>query len=199
MNCYLLCIEDITSEMIQEVERRMPQRFAYAKRFKFQNDFLRCVGVGVLLLRNFPNLMEEQIQKNEHGKMSIEGECEFNVSHSGKYIVLVKDKNPIGVDIEKVADRHFDVAKKVFTKEEQQWMNDDLKRFFILWTQKESLVKAVGCGITVPLESFSVLPFEKQQFVEYEGNQWYGFTKQIDNHFVSVCSKSKISELNFIK
>ncbi|MCQ2959245.1 MAG: 4'-phosphopantetheinyl transferase superfamily protein [Bacteroidales bacterium] len=189
MEYHSLCIDDITSEMISDVEVRLPQRFAKAKRYKFESDFKRSIGVGVLLLRAFPDLKEETIQKNENGKLYIQNQDCFNVSHSGKYVVLVKDKNPIGVDIEQIKERRFSIAEKVFTEEEQQWMENKKERFFYLWTQKESLVKAVGCGITVPLESITVLPFERKEPVFFCDENWYCTTKQIEDYVVSICGK----------
>lgn len=192
MKFFIISIEDITQEQIDEVARRLPNRFAQSQKFKFESDSLRCLGVGVLLLNAFPTLCESELKKNQNGKLFIEGREEFNVSHGGKYVVLVTDKNPVGIDIEEMRERSFIVATKVFTKDEQQWMSEDkLRRFFYLWTQKESLVKAEGCGITIPLESFSVLPFEKGDSVVLNGKNWWCTTKEIENYVVSVCSTSR--------
>ena len=69
-------------------------------------------------------------------------------------------------------------------------MNEDvLHRFFTLWTQKESLVKAVGCGITVPLETISVMPFQDGSPVEYNGSLWFCKTISYEGYMISVCGK----------
>ena len=92
------------------------------------------------------------------------------------------------------------VSKKVFSPEERHWMQDDMsQRFFVLWTQKESLVKAVGCGITVPLSECNVLPFEKGESVDYAQNRWFGATTIYDNHRVSVCAQSSVESVSFFR
>lgn len=201
MNVYILCINDITNEMTARVERQLPQRFAKAKRYRFEKDYLRSIGVGVLLLHVFPDLDESLVQTNEHGKISILNHDECSISHSGNYVVLVTDKTPIGIDIEEIKEikeKHNLVSKKVFSPEERQWMNEDMsQRFFVLWTQKESLVKAVGCGITVPLVECNVLPFEKGESVEYAQHRWFGATTVFDNHRVSVCASTPIESISF--
>ena len=202
-NVYILCIDDITPEMIARVERQLPQRYAQAKRFRFEKGFLRSIGVGVLLLHVFPDLNENLIRKNEFGKLSIVDHDECSISHSGKYVVLVTDKHPIGIDIEEITEikeKHTMVSKKVFSPEERHWMQDDMsQRFFVLWTQKESLVKAVGCGITVPLAECNVLPFEKGENVDYAQNRWFGATTIYDNHRVSVCAQSSVESVSFFR
>ncbi len=190
MELHILNIDSITQEMQRDVAERMPLRYARSQQFKFPNDALRCIGVGVLLLKAFPNLKESDLQTNEHGKLFLENECEFNVSHSGSYVVLATDSQSVGVDIEQIRERHFRVATKVFTPEEIQWMNKDvLHRFFTLWTQKESLVKAVGCGITVPLETISVMPFQDGSPVEYNDSLWFCKTISYEGYMISVCGK----------
>ncbi|MBO7055535.1 MAG: 4'-phosphopantetheinyl transferase superfamily protein [Bacteroidales bacterium] len=202
-NVHILCIDDISEELISRVERLLPERYAKAKRFKHEKGFLHCIGVGVLLLHVFPDLQEEMIQYNVHGKLSVIDYDECSISHSGKYVVLVTDKEPIGIDIEEITEikeKHTLVSQKVFSPEERQWMQDDLsQRFFVLWTQKEALVKAVGCGITVPLAECNVLPFEKSERVDYAQNRWFGATAIYDNHQVSVCTLSPIDSISFFR
>ena len=189
MELHILNIDSITQEMQHVVAERLPLRYARSQRFKSEQDSLRCIGVGVLLLKIFPDLRESDLKTNDNGKLFVENGLEFNVSHSGSYVVLVADSQLVGVDIEKIRERHFQVASKVFTAEEITWMNDDvLHRFFILWTQKESLVKAVGCGITVPLDSISVMPFQEGKPIVYNGSQWFCKSVEYEGYMLSVCA-----------
>ncbi len=200
MNVYILNIDDITDEMITSVARQLPQRYAQSQKFKFEKGKRLSLGVGVLLLTVFPTIDESQIYANEHGKLFLKNGEQFNVSHSGKFVVLVKDENPVGIDIEEIKAQNLLVAEKVFTPEEREWMNDDENlRFYTLWTQKESLVKAVGCGITIPLESFSVLPFEQNKPVSLQNICWHNAIKQTGNYIVSVCATTPIASLIFVE
>lgn len=60
------------------------------------------------------------------------------------------------------------MAKRFFTVEEAEFINKSTDRnsaFFEIWTKKESFVKAVGKGLAIPLNSFSVLTDR----IEYDG------------------------------
>ena len=65
------------------------------------------------------------------------------------------------------------VAKRCFTAEEYTFITDDEfnadlegisysteERFFMVWTMKEAYLKYKGCGISVPMNSFCVKPYE---------------------------------------
>ncbi|GEM_PF-2854186 len=68
-------------------------------------------------------------------------DCEycFNISHSGRYIVCIVDKNDIGIDIEDISrlNMESDQIKKY----------DDVK----LWTIKESIAKFADISLMVLL------------------------------------------------
>lgn len=83
-----------------------------------------------------------------------------NLSHSKDYAVLAIHDKPIGIDIQYCRECDMKIADRFFTKEESDVIRSSSnleKTFFEIWTKKESLVKAVGCALTVPLSSFSVL------------------------------------------
>ena len=60
--------------------------------------------------------------KGEHGKPYIQGHpIHYNISHSGKYVVLVVAESEVGVDVqEKKAARMEVMAKRFFASQEQQ-------------------------------------------------------------------------------
>jgi len=87
---------------------------------------------------------------------------EFSLSHSGSMVVvaLCIDR-PLGVDIERV--RTFkeaeDIARDHFSPQEyslihQRPREERVLEFFRCWTRKESYIKAVGQGLSMPLDSF---------------------------------------------
>jgi len=87
----------------------------------------------------------------------------FNVSHTNGLILLgVTMGTALGVDVENVgvrepytgiADRYFSPAEAAdlhsLPKPQQH------KRFFDIWTLKESYIKARGMGLAIPLDGFS--------------------------------------------
>ena len=89
----------------------------------------------------------------------------FNLSHAGTQALLaISADREIGVDIEKHDERvAIDaIAQNFFTPKEIAMLTSlpserRLAGFFTCWTRKEAVVKAIGSGLQMPLDSFSVL------------------------------------------
>lgn len=104
---------------------------------------------------------------NEHGKPYIahKSNFHFNVSHSGKWVVCAVGERPIGIDIELIDRINLKTAEKIaerfFSREECEDFflreyKDRLAYFCEIWTLKESFLKAIGKGLTIPLNSFTI-------------------------------------------
>lgn len=145
-----------------------------AARFRFECDRRRYIVtralVRTVLCRYVPRAPTAlRFTTNAYGRPEIanEGEVErslsFNVSHSSDRILLgVTRENALGVDIEAVAPARvaLDVAHRCFSARELAALMalppaSQVQRFFEYWTLKESYVKAVGMGLSLPLDSFS--------------------------------------------
>jgi len=90
--------------------------------------------------------------------------CHFNISHSVEWVVCAFDKDPVGIDIQKIVniprDRMDMIVLRFFHKYEQiQYFNLKEKEkenfFFKQWALKESYIKFIGKGLRIPLQSFS--------------------------------------------
>ena len=84
---------------------------------------------------------------------------EFNLSHSGHWVVLAVGSTPVGVDVESIHKVDSDLAGRFFAPEETAALealpeSKRLALFFSLWTLKESFLKALGTGLSQPLNSF---------------------------------------------
>ena len=139
-----------------------------AMRFRFPADQARsAVTRGVLrtLLSRYLNRPAGDLAftENDHGKPAISG-IEFNVSHSGDYSLLAfSHESPIGVDVEHIRDWKVmhDLARRVLTPNEFERFSSlpDLRRqrvFYEIWTLKESILKAIGSGLSVAPESLEI-------------------------------------------
>lgn len=88
----------------------------------------------------------------------------FSLSHSGDQAVLaVSNQREIGIDIECVRPLdHLDLARRYFHPNEVSAIeavkaaDEQLLAFFRIWTLKEAVVKAIGKGLSIPLDTFDV-------------------------------------------
>jgi len=95
---------------------------------------------------------EIQFHLSANKKPMVDG-VEFNISHSGDYIVMAIAPGPVGIDLEYIReDFNFDnLLDDCFSVAEKQFImqkNEERIRFYLLWTRKESLLKATGEGLT---------------------------------------------------
>ncbi|GBF76536.1 hypothetical protein PA598K_05012 [Paenibacillus sp. 598K] len=141
------------------------ERRAKAGRFKFRRDAVRTAA-GELLLQRLLGAADGTLSFRylSHGKPEL---IDYpgtwhNISHSGEYVVCVCHEVPVGVDVEAVRPVDDDLAKRCFADAERMYMQateeetQRLRRFYELWSAKESYIKAVGDGLSMPLQSFVV-------------------------------------------
>ncbi len=110
---------------------------------------------------------EWRFTKNEYGKpfvtnLADDNALYFNLSHTkGMVVCAVAKHEAVGVDVESI-DRDLDclrLAESVFAPAEIRALQacDVAKRaelFYRFWTLKESYIKAVGMGLSHPLDNF---------------------------------------------
>jgi 4'-phosphopantetheinyl transferase len=98
-----------------------------------------------------------QFERTPAGKPSLAGShLHFNLSHSARCAVVgVCADSAIGVDVEEIRTfpEYQDLAHAYFAPHELAWMRDaradqQLERFYRLWTIREALVKATGAGVS---------------------------------------------------
>ncbi|MFL6335049.1 MAG: 4'-phosphopantetheinyl transferase family protein [Pyrinomonadaceae bacterium] len=104
-----------------------------------------------------------------YGKPSLSGthdgcDLRFNLSHShGLALYAVAHSREVGVDIEYCRPRvaFAEIAERFFSPlevENFRRLPEQLRReaFFNCWTRKEAFIKAVGEGLSFPLDAFDV-------------------------------------------
>ena len=95
---------------------------------------------------------KSKIITNEHRKPYLEdNEIYFNISHSGKYTVIVVGDSEIGVDIQKMSYKPK-VVKRFYNQKEKELATSELE-FTKIWTIKEAYVKKLGIGLSYGLEN----------------------------------------------
>jgi len=103
---------------------------------------------------------------NAYGKPSVvqAPSVHFSLSHSGDQALLaVSDTLVVGADLEQVRPLdHLELARRNFHRDEVAAIegkpSESAQRqaFFRIWTLKEAVVKALGMGLSLPLDSFAV-------------------------------------------
>jgi len=145
--------------------------------------------------------------QSAYGKPKLQGdEIQFNVSHSGVWTVVAFHSEAIGIDIEQIAMVDMELARSIFVNNEYEALcsqpaHERDRMFYMIWTAKESYIKAVGKGLSIPLDSFSVA--SKQEYssasfiqsivseygsTEYSTN-WYLTQLDLDpDYMLTVCT-----------
>ncbi|MBR1457261.1 MAG: 4'-phosphopantetheinyl transferase superfamily protein [Oscillospiraceae bacterium] len=83
----------------------------------------------------------------------------FSLSHSGDLSACAVADRPIGLDIQMNTAYRERLAARCFTEEERRILLSSPDRdyaFTMLWTLKESYLKAIGCGLRMPMRELSV-------------------------------------------
>jgi 4'-phosphopantetheinyl transferase len=102
-----------------------------------------------------------QFTTNAFGKPSLAGvdALWFSASSREDVAVLAVSQHRVGIDVEVVRPERADieVARSLFAPEEAEALESaPAADFFRCWTRKEAYVKAIGRGLSFPLESFAV-------------------------------------------
>jgi len=145
-------------------ERERAERFRQSddrRRFIAAHGGLRVLTAAALGLA--PDEMGFTL--GEKGKPACrQGKLEFSLSHSGGVVLIALSESlPVGVDVEEVrffAD-HRAIALQYFHHGEAATLGpleepEATAAFFRCWTRKEAVIKALGLGLTMPLEDFQV-------------------------------------------
>jgi 4'-phosphopantetheinyl transferase len=156
-----------------------PERKSRALKMRQRKDACRMV-VADSLVRHALELAtglepsRMRFGSNDCGKPELhDSDVHFNISHSGEWVICVVDKKEIGVDVEGYRSVDGAIADRFFSEKEKKLIDECGKAdsrsgvFFRIWTLKESYVKAIGKGLTCPLDSFSCLPYDGGRRIEF--------------------------------
>ena len=160
-------------------------------RYLMPEDRKRSLGAGIIIRKilNENGLCEDCLKYSENGK-PVADDIFFNVSHGGDYVVGVASDCEVGCDIEKNGNAPLDVAERYFYLSELEYIKsaaDKSRAFFTLWTLKESYMKMTGRGMSLPLDSFEVVP-QGEEFILGKSVEKGCFfkTAEFDGHIFSV-------------
>jgi 4'-phosphopantetheinyl transferase len=151
---------------------------ARAERFHFdihREHFIVVRGLLRKILHLYTAILPEKIEFSYglRGKPHLKNiNLHFNVSHSHDIAAIaVTPDIEIGVDVEKIQP-HFkaDLVKRFFSNKEARALLElpEEQRhiaFYHVWSRKEALIKALGEGLFMSLNTFDVSATEKVEMV----------------------------------
>jgi 4'-phosphopantetheinyl transferase len=166
---------DQPADMVAKFKPLLSQdEYRRAERFHRPSDRHRFIaGRGILrkIISAYLALAPDEVQftYNEYGKPFIStdqncGALSFNLSHSnGMALYAVTRGRRVGVDIEYMREdlATLEVAERFFSKDEFEVLkavssDHGTKAFFNCWSRKEAYIKAIGMGVSYPLDRFTV-------------------------------------------
>jgi len=163
----------------EERSRRDRRHFAADRRdFTIAHDLLRR---ALSQYKEIPPA-DWRFTTNDHGKPLLDGidpqigTLSFSLSHTrGCVACAITPDAPVGVDVERTdrSPRGNDLADSYFSEDEAAWLrqcSDEIyaTRFAELWTLKEAYLKAIGVGLSGPLDSIS-FRFDAQVGIDFAG------------------------------
>lgn len=154
MKVYVLDVSPLRLREAEALARLYPERREKALRIRREEARLLSIGAGLLLRAAG---LEPPYSYGAYGKPSVPGGRHFSLTHSGSLAALALHTAPVGLDAERIAPV-CRAAARALTPDEQRYMADDPeRRFAYLWTRKEAVLKCTGDGLSLPMNSFSVL------------------------------------------
>jgi 4'-phosphopantetheinyl transferase len=171
VDCWFVSLANLPSDA-EEVASSLlsPDEHERAKRFRFEHHrklYVRSHAALRLLLARylFDVPASVLIVRDATGRPILAtpaGHLHFNLSHSDDgAIVAFSHSAPVGIDIEVVRDiRDFvSIAVHYFARTEVEHLlrldpEQRLAGFYVTWTRKEAFVKALGLGLSFPLDVF---------------------------------------------
>jgi 4'-phosphopantetheinyl transferase len=156
-------------------------------RFRWWQDRAANLFSKILLIKGlqkfgFDHTSLEELNFNQYGRPYLAGLIDFNISHSGDYVLCAIGKEVrLGIDIEKIKPVDFTEFESLMTAGQWQIIknsSDPLKTFFKFWAIKESIIKADGRGLGVPLNEIII----NDHFGYYE-EEWHLRELQFDENY----------------
>ncbi|MCB2354682.1 4'-phosphopantetheinyl transferase family protein [Clostridium estertheticum] len=216
MEIYAVKISDVSEEKLDNIYLLIDsEKRCKLEKFINKKDKVRTL-IGEILIRTIIfevlSIRNKYItfDKNQYGKPYLKGQPKFNfnISHSGDFVVCAIDDIPIGIDIEKVKYIEYEeIAQSFFSVSEFNYivkkdLDVELSKFYEIWTLKESYVKCCGQGLSIPLKSFSINidQYENIKVIINNEHKEHVF-KRFDigvGYKIAVCSENKEISNNII-
>jgi len=173
VHVWLLPLNDYVAHFDWFLQCLAPEELEKVWHYYFQKDrehFAATRAMSKAILGGYLNVTAKEVQflYNAFGKPYLADpgpmDLRFNLSHSNDLALLaVARGRDVGIDLEyrrhEVANQS--IAKQFFSPAEVESLaklpkNMQLEAFFKYWTCKEAYIKAIGIGLSFPLDKFTI-------------------------------------------
>lgn len=159
-----VCLDQLEGLLAaDEVDQAAGYRFE-----RDRNRFILRRGLLRLILSDLSGISPQRLvfKRLSAGKPMLEGsgDLEFNTSDTGGMGLIGAARGaPLGIDVERIRpdQDHLRVAERFFSEAERRVLQSlpqerQGEAFFLAWTRKEAYIKALGGGLSLPLDQFDV-------------------------------------------
>jgi 4'-phosphopantetheinyl transferase len=195
-NCAVRLTSQLFNSYLQLVPLAIQQRILKFRRWQ---DAQACLYGKLLLKKGLKEFgLNEDLNAliyNEYGRPYLSGSLDFNISHSGDFVVCVFNPNgKIGVDVEEIKPIAVDDFEPHFDTDEWRDINNStniISAFYYYWTAKEAVAKAIGKGLSIPLNRIVI----KDGCSKIAQSNWHLKPVNIGaGHIMQIASQKAIDE-----
>lgn len=207
---YAASVEPLKDDLLfaRAFQAASPARREKTARLVRPEDQRLSLGAEMLLnkaLSDAGAALPVQTETGPFGKPYVPGlGFGFNLSHSGIYVLCAVCAGETGCDVEKIESAPLDVARRFFSREEyldiegQPTPDARNELFFRYWTIRESYMKAIGCGLSLPQNAFRVRLGGKSDVLPNEGGYSVREFRCIPGYCAAMCAAEDLSEAEFV-
>lgn len=183
--------------LLEKLPRNLHRSVLRFKRWQDRQASL----LGKLLLAHglktlgFSASLLEQISTDKYNRPTLPLDKDFNISHSGEYVVCAISNHRIGIDIELIRPVKLKNFHSVLTQKEigiLSELENPENLFFEIWSKKEAAIKADGKGFSNDLKQCEALG--DRLFLD---NQWWQL-KEIIIHPEYKCFLAAADEFGMV-
>ena len=175
-----------------------------------RETYITCHGFLRLILGGRLHLDPSKVSyaRSAYNKPGLPGDpVFFNISHTKKaFAIGISENCPVGLDIEDM-HRRVDItsiSRTYFSRMESDYTmkpgTDQKERFFLVWTRKEALLKAMGTGIVDDLNKIEVSGSENtldpglfnKNYCHSQVNNHYVYSKKISGNMMSLAMPANL-------
>jgi phosphopantetheinyl transferase len=180
------------SEMARYLSAEEKER---ADLFHFEEDRITYISCHALLRIVLSRKLgkdpfEILFVRDIHNKPALNrSKLNFNLTHTrNAFAFAVSPRNYVGIDMEQATRKadYSSIIKNYFSEADQRYIDgadsDSAYRFFLLWTRKEALLKALGVGVITDLKQYSVSDGKETTGINSFNNEMQSI--ECENHFI---------------